>query len=183
MERITLPQLKWTARECVQHWNTIASQCSTLYAENKWNELESLAQDLADAAWERLHHTAWQQVEPDWRELFAFASTLQCAVLLQQNKALAAMRVVDMALLMGAPEYFEMLENVTLHVSTLLRISLLHKSAKPKQTACNARTSLVASPNDVALNLLHLLRLLDSTSALPCGALLRRHSKHSSQLT
>eukprot|EP01116_Phalansterium_solitarium_P025471 TRINITY_DN9767_c0_g1_i1.p1 TRINITY_DN9767_c0_g1~~TRINITY_DN9767_c0_g1_i1.p1 ORF type:complete len:436 (+),score=80.29 TRINITY_DN9767_c0_g1_i1:913-2220(+) len=62
------------------------------------------SEELVEYAWERLHHGYWKDVPMVWREVFSFGALLKALTEACRRDYGAAMKTLDLALLMGSPK-------------------------------------------------------------------------------
>uniref|UniRef100_A0A8C9DDE0 Lysine demethylase 8 n=1 Tax=Prolemur simus TaxID=1328070 RepID=A0A8C9DDE0_PROSS len=106
---------------------TLLQQATELFYEGSRDECLQTSEAILDYSWEKLNTGPWQDVDKDWRRVYAFGCLLKALCLCQvpgdAATVAAALRVCDMGLLMGAA----ILGDILLKVAAILQT---HRSGK-----------------------------------------------------
>ncbi|XP_008839959.1 bifunctional peptidase and arginyl-hydroxylase JMJD5 isoform X2 [Nannospalax galili] len=104
-----------------------------LFYESSWQGCLQASETVLDYTWEKLNTGPWQDVDKEWRRVYAFGCLLKALCLCQAPQEPAAvataLRVCDMGLLMGA----SILGDVLIKVAAVLQAHLCSR----KQPACD----------------------------------------------
>lgn len=79
--------------------------CHHLLMEALKDNTGQMAEEAAVVAWEHLHQGHWKDVHPVWRHAYSVASILKAATLQQRGQYAEAVQTLDLALLLGHPDY------------------------------------------------------------------------------
>nr|XP_012635573.1 lysine-specific demethylase 8 isoform X4 [Microcebus murinus] len=124
---------------------TLLQQATALFYEGRRDECLQSSEAILDYSWEKLNTGPWQDVDKDWRRVYAFGCLLKALCLCQvpgdAAAVAAALRVCDMGLLMGAA----ILGDVLLKVAAILQT---HRPGKrPARSATREQPS--TKPRDI----------------------------------
>ncbi|XP_069341994.1 bifunctional peptidase and arginyl-hydroxylase JMJD5 [Eulemur rufifrons] len=113
---------------------TLLQQATELFYEGSRDECLQTSEAILDYSWEKLNTGAWQDVDKDWRRVYAFGCLLKALCLCQAPgdaaTVAAALRVCDMGLLMGAA----ILGDILLKVAAILQTHRSGKRPAPSST-------------------------------------------------
>ncbi|XP_030655299.1 bifunctional peptidase and arginyl-hydroxylase JMJD5 isoform X2 [Nomascus leucogenys] len=103
---------------------TLLQRATELFYEGRRDECLQTSEVILDYSWEKLNTGTWQDVDKDWRRVYAIGCLLKALCLCQApedaNTVAAALRVCDMGLLMGAA----ILGDILLKVAAILQTHL-----------------------------------------------------------
>nr|XP_054525025.1 bifunctional peptidase and arginyl-hydroxylase JMJD5 isoform X5 [Pan troglodytes] len=103
---------------------TLLQRATELFYEGRRDECLQSSEVILDYSWEKLNTGTWQDVDKDWRRVYAIGCLLKALCLCQApedaNTVAAALRVCDMGLLMGAA----ILGDILLKVAAILQTHL-----------------------------------------------------------
>uniref|UniRef100_A0A8C5VZ80 Bifunctional peptidase and arginyl-hydroxylase JMJD5 n=1 Tax=Microcebus murinus TaxID=30608 RepID=A0A8C5VZ80_MICMU len=125
---------------------TLLQQATALFYEGRRDECLQSSEAILDYSWEKLNTGPWQDVDKDWRRVYAFGCLLKALCLCQvpgdAAAVAAALRVCDMGLLMGAA----ILGDVLLKVAAILQT---HRPGKrPARSATREQPSTKKAKDD-----------------------------------
>uniref|UniRef100_A0A8C8YAJ1 Bifunctional peptidase and arginyl-hydroxylase JMJD5 n=1 Tax=Prolemur simus TaxID=1328070 RepID=A0A8C8YAJ1_PROSS len=125
---------------------TLLQQATELFYEGSRDECLQTSEAILDYSWEKLNTGPWQDVDKDWRRVYAFGCLLKALCLCQvpgdAATVAAALRVCDMGLLMGAA----ILGDILLKVAAILQT---HRSGKrPAHSSTQEQPSTKKAKND-----------------------------------
>ncbi|KAM5199074.1 bifunctional peptidase and arginyl-hydroxylase JMJD5 isoform 1-T1 [Hipposideros larvatus] len=110
---------------------TLLQQATALFYGGRLSECLEASEAIRDYSWEKLNTGAWQDVDKDWRRVYAFGCLLQVLCLCEApgdaTTVAAALNVCDMGLLMGAA----ILEDILIKVAAILQKHLSGKRPGP----------------------------------------------------
>lgn len=110
---------------------TLLQQASALFYGGRLSECLEASEAIRDYSWEKLNTGAWQDVDKDWRRVYAFGCLFQVLCLCEApgdaTTVAAALNVCDMGLLMGAA----ILEDILIKVAAILQKHLSGKRPGP----------------------------------------------------
>lgn len=110
---------------------TLLKQATDLFYGGRVSECLEASEAICDYSWEKLNTGAWQEVDKDWRRVYAFGCLLKvlclCAAPEEAAPVPAALKVCDMGLLMGAA----ILEDILIKVAAILQKYLSGKRPGP----------------------------------------------------
>ncbi|XP_045398788.1 bifunctional peptidase and arginyl-hydroxylase JMJD5 isoform X1 [Lemur catta] len=124
----------------------LLQQATELFYEGSRDECLQTSEAILDYSWEKLNTGPWQDVDKDWRRVYAFGCLLKalclCRVPGDAATVAAALRVCDMGLLMGAA----ILGDILLKVAAILQT---HRSGKrPAHSSTQEQPSTKKAKND-----------------------------------
>uniref|UniRef100_A0A2I2Z392 JmjC domain-containing protein 5 n=1 Tax=Gorilla gorilla gorilla TaxID=9595 RepID=A0A2I2Z392_GORGO len=103
---------------------TLLQRATELFYEGRRDECLQTSEVILDYSWEKLNTGTWQDIDKDWRRVYAIGCLLKALCLCQApedaNTVAAALRVCDMGLLMGAA----ILGDILLKVAAILQTHL-----------------------------------------------------------
>lgn len=73
--------------------------------KDKLVEASKTVEQLLEFSWESIHHGHWKDVELVWRNLYSESAILKALCELKSQHQLEALKILDLALLMGSPNY------------------------------------------------------------------------------
>ncbi|KAL2766314.1 bifunctional peptidase and arginyl-hydroxylase JMJD5 isoform 2 [Daubentonia madagascariensis] len=124
----------------------LLQQATELFYKGSRDECLQRSEVILDYSWEKLNTGAWQDVDKDWRQVYAFGCLLKALCLCEApggaTTVAAALRVCDMGLLMGAA----ILGNILLKVAAILQTHLSGK--RPAHSSTQEQPSTKKAKND-----------------------------------
>ncbi|KAM7147809.1 bifunctional peptidase and arginyl-hydroxylase JMJD5 isoform 3-T3 [Molossus nigricans] len=102
----------------------LLQQSADLFYGGERSECLQTSEAILDYSWEKLNTGAWQDVDKDWRRVYAFGCLLKAMCLCEEPgdaTVATALRVCDMGLLMGAAIF----EDILIRVAAVLQMHLL----------------------------------------------------------
>ncbi|XP_016078214.1 PREDICTED: lysine-specific demethylase 8 isoform X2 [Miniopterus natalensis] len=103
----------------------LLQQATDLFYQGRSGECLHTSEAILDYSWEKLNTGLWQDVDKDWRRVYAFGCLLKAMCLCEApgnpSSGVAALRVCDMGLLMGAAIF----EDILIKVVAVLQTHLL----------------------------------------------------------
>ncbi|XP_036136588.1 bifunctional peptidase and arginyl-hydroxylase JMJD5 isoform X2 [Molossus molossus] len=102
----------------------LLQQSADLFYGGERSECLQTSEAILDYSWEKLNTGAWQDVDKDWRRVYAFGCLLKAMCLCEEPgdaTVATALRVCDMGLLMGAAIF----EDILIKVAAVLQMHLL----------------------------------------------------------
>lgn len=129
----TKEELKLDLSEKVERSVVMLLQEATeLFYGGRRSECLQTSEAVLDYSWEKLNTGPWQDVDKDWRRVYAFGCLLKAACLCEASEdattVAAALKVCDMGLLMGAA----ILGDILIKVAAILQTHLLSRK-RPAQ--------------------------------------------------
>ncbi|XP_032957477.1 bifunctional peptidase and arginyl-hydroxylase JMJD5 isoform X3 [Rhinolophus ferrumequinum] len=110
---------------------TLLKQATDLFYGGRVSECLEASEAICDYSWEKLNTGAWQDVDKEWRRVYAFGCLLKVLCLCEAPgdaaTVPAALKVCDMGLLMGAA----ILEDILIKVAAILQKHLSGKRPSP----------------------------------------------------
>lgn len=110
---------------------TLLKQATDLFYGGRVSECLEASEAICDYSWEKLNTGAWQDVDKEWRRVYAFGCLLKVLCLCEAPgdaaTVPAALKVCDMGLLMGAA----ILEDILIKVAAILQKHLSGKRPGP----------------------------------------------------
>lgn len=103
----------------------LLQQAADLFYGGRRSECLQASEAVLDYSWEKLNTGLWQDVDKDWRRVYAFGCLLKAMCLCEapgdSAAVAAALRVCDMGLLMGAAIF----DDILIKVAAVLQAHLL----------------------------------------------------------
>lgn len=103
----------------------LLQQAADLFYGGRRSECLQTSEVVLDYSWEKLNTGLWQDVDKDWRRVYAFGCLLKAVCLCEApgdaTTVAAALRVCDMGLLMGAAIF----DDILIKVAAVLQAHLL----------------------------------------------------------
>ncbi|KAK2490724.1 hypothetical protein MC885_018475, partial [Smutsia gigantea] len=103
----------------------LLQQASDLFYGGRGHECLQTSEVILDYSWEKLNTGVWQDVDKDWRRVYAFGCLLKAVCLCEASSdtttVATALKVCDMGLLMGAA----ILGDILIKVAAVLQRHLL----------------------------------------------------------
>nr|KAF6294810.1 lysine demethylase 8 [Pipistrellus kuhlii] len=131
----------------------LLQQAADLFYGGRRSECLQTSEVVLDYSWEKLNTGLWQDVDKDWRRVYAFGCLLKAVCLCEApgdaTTVAAALRVCDMGLLMGAAIF----DDILIKVAAVLQAHLLpgkrpaHIPAPEQPCLKKARNSHVSIPD------------------------------------
>ncbi|XP_014585533.2 bifunctional peptidase and arginyl-hydroxylase JMJD5 isoform X2 [Equus caballus] len=144
----TKEELKLDLSEKVERSVVMLLQEATeLFYGGRRNECLQTSEAVLDYSWEKLNTGPWQDVDKDWRRVYAFGCLLKAACLCEASEdattVAAALKVCDMGLLMGAA----ILGDILIKVAAILQTHLLSRK-RPAQGPTQEQPSTKKARNE-----------------------------------
>lgn len=110
----------------------LLQQATDLFYRGRRGECLQTSEAVLDYSWEKLNTGLWQDVDKDWRRVYAYGCLLKAMCLCEAPEdtttVAAALRVCDMGLLMGAAIF----DDILIKVAAILQAHLLPRK-RPAQ--------------------------------------------------
>ncbi|XP_046524453.1 bifunctional peptidase and arginyl-hydroxylase JMJD5 isoform X4 [Equus quagga] len=144
----TKEELKLDLSEKVERSVVMLLQEATeLFYGGRRSECLQTSEAVLDYSWEKLNTGPWQDVDKDWRRVYAFGCLLKAACLCEASEdattVAAALKVCDMGLLMGAA----ILGDILIKVAAILQTHLLSRK-RPAQGPTQEQPSTKKARNE-----------------------------------
>lgn len=144
----TKEELKLDLSEKVERSVVMLLQEATeLFYGGRRSECLQTSEAVLDCSWEKLNTGPWQDVDKDWRRVYAFGCLLKAACLCEASEdattVAAALKVCDMGLLMGAA----ILGDILIKVAAILQTHLLSRK-RPAQGPTQEQPSTKKARNE-----------------------------------
>ncbi|XP_036772792.2 bifunctional peptidase and arginyl-hydroxylase JMJD5 isoform X2 [Manis pentadactyla] len=125
----------------------LLQRASDLLYRGRGHECLQTSEVILDYSWEKLNTGAWQDVDKDWRQVYAFGCLLKAVCLCEASSdrttVAAALKVCDMGLLMGAA----ILGDILIKVAAVLQRHLL-SGKRPAQGPTQEQPNIKKARND-----------------------------------
>nr|XP_044603548.1 bifunctional peptidase and arginyl-hydroxylase JMJD5 isoform X3 [Equus asinus] len=144
----TKEELKLDLSEKVERSVVMLLQEATeLFYGGRRSECLQTSEAVLDYSWEKLNTGPWQDVDKDWRRVYAFGCLLKAACLCEASEdattVAAALKICDMGLLMGAA----ILGDILIKVAAILQTHLLSRK-RPAQGPTQEQPSTKKARNE-----------------------------------
>ncbi|XP_073071483.1 bifunctional peptidase and arginyl-hydroxylase JMJD5 isoform X3 [Manis javanica] len=125
----------------------LLQRASDLLYGGRGHECLQTSEVILDYSWEKLNTGAWQDVDKDWRRVYAFGCLLKAVCLCEASSnrtaVAAALKVCDMGLLMGAA----ILGDILIKVAAVFQRHLL-SGKRPAQGPTQEQPNIKKARND-----------------------------------
>ncbi|KAI5131952.1 Bifunctional Peptidase And Arginyl-Hydroxylase Jmjd5, partial [Manis pentadactyla] len=125
----------------------LLQRASDLLYRGRGHECLQTSEVILDYSWEKLNTGAWQDVDKDWRQVYAFGCLLKAVCLCEASSdrttVAAALKVCDMGLLMGSA----ILGDILIKVAAVLQRHLL-SGKRPAQGPTQEQPNIKKARND-----------------------------------
>eukprot|EP00698_Gefionella_okellyi_P002848 TRINITY_DN12716_c0_g1_i1.p1 TRINITY_DN12716_c0_g1~~TRINITY_DN12716_c0_g1_i1.p1 ORF type:complete len:373 (+),score=63.62 TRINITY_DN12716_c0_g1_i1:82-1200(+) len=99
--------------------------------------------DVLTICWERLHHGPWMSVDIGWRIMYEIGAFFKAQLLNAKQQYQEALRVLDLAIILGAGEFEDQLQELAEHVHGCLPLWPMCSNENPPPVVAPKLISLV----------------------------------------
>jgi len=116
---------------------TKTSSAWKLLKSNGYQKALIQSQVILDRTWEHLNTGYWKDVKLFWRQLYTFASLIKSVSLYHLGDIESSLKTCDMGLLMGAPIFNNILNNIATTLSKLHKDNVIKYETILDESTCS----------------------------------------------